>query len=163
MHKLFFVLATGLVLASGALGAMAADAPSLALLSDHVDLAELQGKVVYVDFWASWCTPCLKSFPWMAQMHVEHADDGLVILAINLDRDSTAADRFLDKHPVPFRVVRDPEGELAGAFDVQAMPTAFVFDREGKLAFRHEGFRDSESGETQEKVSALLGEGEATR
>lgn len=166
MHRalLCFLAATLGVAATVSPAAAGDDAiPSLSLLADHVDLAELEGKVVYVDFWASWCAPCLKSFPWMTQLHAAHQAQGLVVLAVNLDREGPAADKFLSGRDVPFRVLRDPEGELAIAFAVQAMPTAFVFGRDGAFAWKHEGFRDAEAGEVEAQVRELLEAGEGTR
>ena len=137
---------------------LAGDEPSLAMLGD-ADPADLKGRVVYVDFWASWCAPCQKSFPWMAELHEERAGDGLVILAVNLDREKSKADRFLAGRDVPFRILHDPEGKIASAFDVKAMPTAFVFDRSGAFAWKHEGFRDSEAEEVAAEIGKLLAEG----
>jgi len=151
-HLLLAALASALL----ALGALAEESASLDLLADHLDLTEVQGRVVYVDFWASWCTPCLKSFPWMDELQTSHEEDGLVILAINVDREGAAAQRFLAKQDVSFRILRDPEGSLASEFDVEAMPTSFAFDRDGRLAFRHEGFRDADTPALQEKISQLL-------
>lgn len=136
--------------------ARAGDPPALGLLADAVDVAELDGKVVYVDFWASWCAPCQTSFPWMAELHERRAKDGLVILAVNVDRKEEAVSRFLDGRNVPFRIVRDPEGKLAAEFDLKAMPTAFVFDRDGRLQWTHEGFRESEAPEVAAKLDELL-------
>jgi thiol-disulfide isomerase/thioredoxin len=131
--------------------------PALDTLGDHVDLAELDGKVVYVDFWASWCAPCQKSFPWMAEIQERHGDEGLVILAVNVDRTDKPAEKFLEGRNIPFRILRDPKGEVASAFDVKAMPTAFVFTRDGDFAWKHEGFRESESSEVEQRIVELLG------
>lgn len=102
-----------------------------------------QGKVVYVDFWASWCTPCRASFPFMKQLVEQHGDE-LVIAAINVDSDREAADTFLQAFDVNFDIHYDPEGKLAESFDVKGMPTSYLFNRSGQLIGTHIGFRNKD-------------------
>ena len=111
-----------------------------AIAKDKLNLDQYQGEVVYVDFWASWCTPCKQSFPWMNQMHKKYHDLGLNIIAVNLDEDPASADKFLSKHPASFKTIKDPEGNLAEQYQVQGMPTALLFDKTGKLVDQHIGF-----------------------
>jgi len=121
-------------------------------------LDSLQGKVVLVDFWASWCGPCLKSFPWMNGLHAKHADDGLVILAVNVDQDRSLADAFMKKTPAQFRVEYDSQGTLAKSFGVEAMPTSFLIGRDGKIHARHAGFRDKQREGREQEIEQLLKE-----
>jgi len=111
------------------------DANELLNLDDH------RGKVVVVDFWASWCVPCRRSFPWMNEMHAKYGDDGLVIIGVNMDAEDDAAQQFLADYPADFRIVYDREGDLAREFDVIAMPSSYVFDRDGNQVTRHLGFK----------------------
>lgn len=106
-----------------------------------LDLSHYRGKVVVLDFWASWCVPCRRSFPWMNRMHAKYADDGLVIIGVNLDADEREAQSFLDEYPAHFKTVSDPDGSLAREYDVIAMPSSYVFDRDGKRVTRHLGFK----------------------
>ena len=94
-------------------------------------LKDLHGKVVLVDFWASWCAPCLSSFPWMDDLQKRHGQQGLVVVAVNLDQDRALADAFLRKTAPQFRIEFDQQGTLAKQFGVQAMPTSFLIDRSG--------------------------------
>jgi thiol-disulfide isomerase/thioredoxin len=121
-------------------------------------LETLQGKVVLVDFWASWCGPCLKSFPWMNGLHAKHADDGLVILAVNVDQDRALADGFMKKVPPQFRVEYDARGALATQFGVEAMPTSFLIGRDGTVRARHAGFRDKQRAGREQEIEQLLKE-----
>ena len=105
------------------------------------DLREFRGKVVVLDFWASWCVPCRRSFPWLNNMQQKFADDGLVIIGVNLDSEAAAAQGFLQEYPAKFRIVSDPDGSLAREYDVIAMPSSYVFDRDGALVTRHLGFK----------------------
>jgi cytochrome c biogenesis protein CcmG, thiol:disulfide interchange protein DsbE len=117
-----------------------------------VSLESLRGKVVYVDFWASWCDPCKKSFPWMKTLHDRYAAKGLTIVAINLDKKSEAADDFLRDHPAPFLVAFDPSGNTASAFKVAAMPSSFIISRTGAVLSAHAGFDPKKAG----AVEALI-------
>lgn len=116
------------------------------------DLADYAGKVVVVDFWASWCVPCRRSFPWMNDMQAKYADQGLVIVGINVDADAAAAAAFLAEVPAEFDVHYSPDGSLAEEFGVVAMPSSYVFDRDGRQVARHLGFKVRE----QDDFEALL-------
>lgn len=116
------------------------------------------GKVVLVDFWASWCSPCLQSFPWMNELQQKHGGEGLVIVAVNLDQDRELADAFLGKTPAGFRVEFDPAGTVARQFNVQAMPTSFLIDRRGQVRVRHAGFKDKHRAEREQQIALLLKE-----
>ncbi len=131
---------------------------SVASAAPGFDLSRYRGKVVYVDFWASWCVPCKKSFPWMERMQHRYGDRGLRIIAVNLDENPADADRFLRKYPASFEIVRDPEGKLAERYHVQGMPTALLFAPDGRQVDRHIGFRDSEKGKYEAAIVAVLPE-----
>ena len=121
-------------------------------------LQDLHGKVVLVDFWASWCGPCLQSFPWMNGLQAKHGSDGLVIVAVNLDQDRALADAFLKKVPAQFRVEYDQAGKLAKSFGVEAMPTSFLIGRDGQVHARHAGFRDKQREGREQEIVKLLKE-----
>jgi thiol-disulfide isomerase/thioredoxin len=110
-----------------------------------VSLDSLRGKVVLVDFWASWCGPCHQSFPWMAAMHKKYADQGLVIVAINLDKTREAAESFLEKLPASFTIAYDPSGKTATAYHVAGMPTTVLVGRDGRIRSTHIGFEPAKA------------------
>jgi len=120
------------------------------------DLAEHQGKVVIVDFWASWCVPCRRSFPWLNAMHDAHADDGLVIIGVNLDEERTAAEEFLREFPPSFRIIYDTSKDLAREFDVIAMPSSFLIGRDGQIRKRHYGFKVRKQAEYEAAIVEAL-------
>lgn len=123
-------------------------------------LADSRGSVVYLDFWASWCAPCKQSFPWLDALRQRYAERGLRVIAVNLDQERPAADRFLSRLPVGFTIAYDPPGDSARAFGVTAMPHSFLIDRDGRVRQIHRGFRDGDRGEREAEVRRALGIGD---
>jgi cytochrome c biogenesis protein CcmG/thiol:disulfide interchange protein DsbE len=117
-------------------------APSFTLPArkGSVALDSLRGRVVLLDFWASWCGPCRESFPWMADLQRRLDAKGLTVVAVNLDKSRGLADEFLARHPAAFAVAFDPEGRTADAFGVRAMPTSLLLGRDGVIVATHAGF-----------------------
>lgn len=124
--------------------------------NDIIDFESLKGKVVYLDFWASWCGPCKDSFPWLNKMHEQYKEQGFEIIAVNLDQESELADRFLHQFSPTFNVVFDPKGELARAFNIQAMPTSFLINRDGKAIVQHDGFHLRDTAAYESEIIKLL-------
>lgn len=116
----------------------------------------LRGKLVYIDFWASWCVPCRKSFPWMNAMQAKYKNRNFIVLAINLDKDRALADKFLSKFPADFQIAYDPKGELAEQFNVVGMPMAFMMDESGQIVDKHVGFKSSKVAEYEDSIVKLL-------
>ena len=125
-----------------------------------VDLGKLKGKIVYVDFWASWCGPCKQSFPWMNDMHAKYAARGLNIVAINVDVKMTDAERFLATMPAKFTVAFDAKGVTPKQFDVKAMPTSYLIDENGKVLHVHAGFRDADRAVLEAAIDNALAQRE---
>ena len=152
-----FIIAIGLTFAS--LPTIAAsEVPNIKLPTStgEVDLSALRGKVVYLDFWASWCKPCLKSFPWMVDMKSTYADQGLEIIAVNLDKERKQAERFLQKINVNFPVAFDPAGNTATQYKLRGMPSSYLIGRDGKLHASHIGFREKDKPVIEAAIRQLL-------
>lgn len=124
--------------------------------ADLLDLSHYRGKVVLVDFWASWCTPCRRSFPWLNEMQKRYGDRGLVVIGVNVDAARSAADEFLREVPAQFQIVYDSSGALASRYQVPGMPTSFVFGPDGKLVSNHIGFRQSARDAREAELQRLL-------
>jgi cytochrome c biogenesis protein CcmG, thiol:disulfide interchange protein DsbE len=122
-----------------------------------IDLAAYRGKVVYLDFWASWCAPCKQAFPFMADLARRYPRD-LVVLTVNEDHQREAGEAFLRQAKSSLSVTWDGEGALSKSWEVNAMPTTLLFDRKGKLRYRHEGFVPATSGEYVHQIDGLIHE-----
>jgi cytochrome c biogenesis protein CcmG, thiol:disulfide interchange protein DsbE len=122
-----------------------------------ISLQSLRGKVIYLDFWASWCSPCQKSFPWMNEMHQKYSDKGLVIVAVNVDEKRVDASRLLTKIPADFIIAYDSEGKLAPSFGLKAMPSSYVIAADGSIAYRHIGFKEKMIAEYEKSIRSALG------
>lgn len=99
----------------------------------------LAGKVVIVDFWASWCSPCKASFPVLNELQKTYGDK-VVVIGINVDEKRAEMDGFLKQHAASFTVVRDADKQLVAMANINTMPTSFVIDRAGKVHSIHNGF-----------------------
>ncbi|GAA0544212.1 TlpA disulfide reductase family protein [Rhizomicrobium palustre] len=123
-----------------------------------LDLSAYKGKVVYLDFWASWCTPCRLSFPWLNELQRSNETRGLVVIAVNVDHDKALADEFLKRFAPQFKVVYDPSGDIARKYGVREMPTSFVIDRSGHVRFTHAGFFPNQTSAYSAHIEELLHE-----
>ncbi|MEC4748390.1 TlpA disulfide reductase family protein [Methylomicrobium sp. Wu6] len=123
-----------------------------------IDLGEFKGKVVYLDFWASWCGPCAKSFPFMNQLHHELGEQGVTMIGVNLDENAEDAKAFLSQYPANFTIAADKGEQCARQFDVKAMPSSYLIGRDGVIRHVHLGFRQDEGKELREMVEKLLAE-----
>jgi thiol-disulfide isomerase/thioredoxin len=123
-----------------------------------LDLSAYRGKVVYVDFWASWCGPCKQSFPWLDALAREYKSQNFVVIGINVDKDRDRAERFLNETPADFSIVYDPKGEFAAAYKITGMPSGILIDRAGHVRFQHAGFSEKQKGLYEEQLQTLLAE-----
>lgn len=121
-------------------------------------LNDYQGKVVLLDFWASWCGPCRHSFPWMNDLKIKHAHKDFAIVAVNVDTQTAFAHRFLTKVPAEFDVLLDTNAKLQEAFDVLGMPTSFLLDKEGRVRASHVGFNTGKINIYEADILELLSE-----
>lgn len=115
-----------------------------------------KAKITYIDFWASWCPPCLASFPWMEQMQQKYKDNGLNIIAINLDEERSNAEKFIVRNPVSFKIRYKDNFSLAEKFRVEAMPSSFIVDNTGKIIYTHKGFNNKAKVDLENKFIELL-------
>ena len=150
------VLAAGLLIGASALAAPAPEFTLSNTAGQAVSLTQLRGKVVYLDFWASWCGPCRQSFPWMNEMLSKYQAQGLEIVAVNLDTSRADADTFLEKNPAAFSVVFDPTATLPPQYGVKGMPTSYLIDASGEIILQHSGFNASHRESLEASIQQAL-------
>ena len=119
--------------------------------------ADLNGKVVYLDFWASWCKPCKKSFPFMNELNAKYPNDDFKIVAVNLDEFAEDAQQFLNQIPAEFKIYADPDKKLAEALQLPGLPVAFVIDKQGNIRGRHIGFNERKKNKKIQQIEHLIG------
>lgn len=117
---------------------------------------ELKGNVIYVDFWASWCEPCRKSFPWMNEIQGKYKDSAFKILSINVDSDKELADKFLQEVKADFLIHYDPKGDLAKKFKLKGMPSSFLINKQGEIVSAHVGFTASKKKKYEQQIINLI-------
>lgn len=122
----------------------------------QISLEQFKGKLVYLDFWASWCPPCLKSFPFMEQLKQKYSERGLVVVAISLDQKREAAMGFLNRIETSFIIGHNSSGSVAKNYDVMAMPSSYLIDRDGKIILRHLGFNTRDGDKLDKVIQSAL-------
>lgn len=123
---------------------------TLVSLSDHL------GKVVYLDFWASWCDPCQKAIPAIEKLRSEFPAEDFQVLAVNVDKNTKKATKFLKKNPIGYPSVSDPRGKLPRKYGLETMPTSYLIDRDGVIRYVHKGFRKGDVEEIRAQITKLL-------
>lgn len=121
-----------------------------------VDLKSLRGRVVLVDFWASWCAPCAHSFSYLNALHQEFESRGLSVIGISVDERADNARRFLGRYPAAFRNALDSGGACPRAFKVEAMPSSYLVDRQGRIVEIHRGFNSADVAARRQAVLRVL-------
>lgn len=153
VRKLGFIAIIGSLFVAGPTAATSSATPPSSLL-----LSKYKGKVVYLDYWASWCGPCKVSFPYMQQLSQKYGEKGFVVVTVNVDKSRAKADNFLVKNKITLPVVYDPNGATAKALSVKDMPTSFLIGRDGRIRHVHKGFFAAKKAEYQSHITELLNE-----
>jgi cytochrome c biogenesis protein CcmG, thiol:disulfide interchange protein DsbE len=167
MKTLTKLFSTALVAAAASLSfpAFAIDAGAAAPAFDlpgasgNVKLADMKGKFVYVDFWASWCGPCKQSFPWMNELQAKLGPKGLQVVGINVDAKQEDAQKFLSQVPANFTVAFDSKGDFPKKYGIKGMPSSVLVGPDGQVIWSHTGFKETEAKELEEKIAAAIAKG----
>ena len=142
--------------ASGFENRLTAPEFSLSGSTHGIKLSDYKGKVVYLDFWASWCGPCKKSFPWMNAMQAKFGAQGFSVIAVNLDTNPEDSRQFLKVVAANFDIAFDVKGDVAKLFQIKGMPSSVLIDREGKVVMQHAGFNDTTSAKLEPIINNLM-------
>lgn len=136
-------------------------APDFTLKSksgSNLRLSEQRGNVVLINFWASWCGPCRQEMPLLDDIYQKYNRLGFTIFGVNVDKDSSKADSILNDIPVSFPVLYDPTGTVSKQYDVDAMPTTVIVDRDGNMRFLHRGYKPGYEDEYVSQIKKLIRE-----
>ena len=124
----------------------------------NLRLAEQEGKVVLVNFWASWCGPCRQEMPALEELHQRYSGLGFTVLGVNVEQDSAEARRYLDDVAVSFPVLLDRENTVSRTYQVSAMPSTVIVDRDGRVRYVHQGYTPGDEALYQDMVRRLIRE-----
>lgn len=123
-----------------------------------ISLEHYRGKVVLIDFWASWCPPCRRSLPAFESLRERLGAQHFEVLAINVDEEPEEGRAFLSQLQISYPVLKDSQGELARLFAVEAMPVSYVVDKKGLIRYIHKGFNKGYMPKVEAVIKQLLEE-----
>jgi peroxiredoxin len=156
-HALLLGLTLAFAAAAAEPGTQAPGFTAKTFEGKEISLADYRGKIVFVDFWASWCSPCRESLPLYDKLAADFGADDFAIIAINLDETEGDARKFMAQHPVKYTIVQNPQGDIPKAFGVSGMPSSYLIDRDGTIRQRHIGFSKKDVDLLRAEVTKLLG------
>ncbi|EWH05592.1 thiol:disulfide interchange protein DsbE [Pseudoalteromonas lipolytica SCSIO 04301] len=119
-------------------------------------LSQNKGKVVLLDFWASWCSPCRRSFPWLIEMQNTYREQGLTVIAVNIDVERADAEKFLTDFAVNFNIIYDPDAVIGRQYQLKGMPSSFLIDKEGIVRYQHTGFVIDKLDQYEQHIKTLI-------
>ena len=150
-----------LLLGFGSLSVQANPAPDFTLQSnkgENVRLAEQRGKVVMLNFWASWCGPCRQEMPLLDAMATRYAGAGLQFYGVNVEENNTDAKKLLKDLGVNFTVLFDTESKASSLYGVAAMPTTVLFDKKGEIRYVNRGYKAGDENKYRDQIRELIRE-----
>lgn len=139
----------------------AAPAPDFTLKNesgDNIRLAEQRGKVVMLNFWASWCGPCRQEMPLLDEMHKRYGKAGFVLYGVNVEQDTTAAKKLLKDLGVSLPVLYDPDSKVSKLYNVAAMPTTVMIDKSGEVRYVNRGYKAGDENKYRDQIRELIRE-----
>lgn len=137
-------------------GQRAAEFNLPSLSGGNLSLASLKGKVVLLDFWASWCGPCKEELPELEKIKAAYAAKGVAVVTVNIDKDRENAQSMVKKLKLTLAVALDPSGGTAGKYGLPTMPSSYVVDKTGVVRYVHEGFRSGDQEKMKRELDELL-------
>lgn len=161
MRQLILLMASLLIAVTVEAGEISGPAPDFTLKSNsgkNLKLSEYRGKVVLINFWASWCGPCRQEMPLLEKLHQRYASYGFTVLGVNVEEESAAARKLLKDIPVSFPVLFDTRNSASKAYNVSAMPSTVMVDRDGNMRYLHMGYKPGDEATYKKWVKRLIRE-----
>lgn len=154
-HIAIFATAVAFLLTACSGGGTTIDTVEMPTLEgDTVQLDDFEGDVVVVNFWATWCGPCVVEMPELQAFHEEYSDQGVVMLGINLGENAETAQSFIDERDITYPIILDESGDISDFYALRGQPTTVIFDQNGEIVYTHTGLLNQEI--LQEQVDPLL-------
>lgn len=138
-----------------------AAAPDFTLKSqkgDNLKLSELRGKVILINFWASWCGPCRQEMPVLNELYQHYRSLDFTVLGVNVEQNSDNAESLLKEIPVSFPILFDNHNQVSKLYNVKGMPSTVIVDRDGNVRYTHIGYQAGTENEYQSKIRELIRE-----
>lgn len=161
MIRLSAVLSFLFLIASANAGTISGKAADFTLKSNtgkNLRLSDFRGQVVMINFWASWCGPCRQEMPILDQLHKRYGKLGFTLLGVNVEQDSSKANAYLKDIPVSFPILYDTANQTSKLYNVSAMPTTVIVDRNGNMRFIHHGYKPGYEKDYKKQIKALIRE-----
>lgn len=158
LFALFFATSVAAVSMGAATKRNAPDFTLPSRSGEAVTLSELKGQVVMINFWATWCGPCRQEMPLLEEMYARYNRMGFTLLGVNVEEDSRGADAYLRETPVSFPILFDSDNEVSKLYDVIAMPSTVILDKEGNVRYLHKGYKPGYENEYLSQIRTLLKE-----
>ena len=155
---LFAIVVTSAIATAGPVSGPAPNFTLQMLGGGQMSLAEHKGNVVMVNFWATWCAPCRQEMPHLEALHQRYSPLGFTLLGVNVEDDPAGAQAWLEETPVSFPILFDPENCVSELYDVIAMPSTVMIDRQGNMRHLHHGYKPGYENEYQNQIRALIRE-----
>lgn len=146
------------LLAKGAFAAPAPDFTLVAASGETVQLSQQRGQVVMLNFWASWCGPCRVEMPLLDELYVRYNPVGFQLYGINVEADNSAAKQFIQSLGVSLPVLYDPDSTLSKLYDVSAMPTTVLIDKQGEIRYVNRGYKTGDEEKYRQQIRELIKE-----
>ncbi len=124
--------------------------------NQSINLEKFKGKVLYIDFWASWCGPCKRSLPLMEELYQAHKQEGFEVVAISLDEDPKDAHAFIKNMNITYAAVIDKNMETARKYGVIGMPTSYLINENGVVIWKHQGFKEGDIVSIKSHINKAL-------
>lgn len=127
---------------------------------DTIKLLDYREKVTLLDFWASWCKPCKEEFPFLIELYNEYSEKGFSVLAVNLDNESGNQKKFIDNlgKEIPFKIIHDNDSKIPVLYNIDAMPSVFLIDKNGVIRSVHVGFKSKDKNIYRNEIEKILNE-----
>jgi len=124
----------------------------------NIKLSELRGQVVMINFWASWCGPCRQEMPLLEALYKKYHGLGFTLLGVNVEQDSSKANAYLRDVSVSFPILYDTKNSVSKTYNISAMPSTVMVDRDGNMRYLHHGYKPGYEKEYEKQIKALIRE-----